>query len=527
MSEKAQVQLKQSSPASFTPVSGGALQRKCACGNHTVAGGECAECAKNKSGLQRKLTIGASNDPLELEADRVADQVLAAPTHSSVSGAPLRIQRYSGQAKEGSDTSPASVDSVLASSGRPLEPALRQDMEQRFGHDFSGVRVHSGAAAEQSARDVNAHAYTVGHDIVFGAGRFAPGTHDGRRLLAHELAHVVQQESGLVSRHVQRASISHQQVTWDNYKGSVPSSSPFGAVTESGLDIPKWKPKVDITDTKEACMVDKKKATKHTAKVWIDPAQFDMVQAIMDEDKSWARPKYKNPDKFCDGVVTQCSTEIGKQVAAASQACKTEVKPCQQAFVKGSTRYAFEVSGTKIEVTSKAECSTKLVSDCEKVMSKSRLFELKDHNAVAAKATSAAECSNPKFKEDCAKHYKDWSPRILRHEQGHFDISNVTAGKAKADLKAKSAQFVATATECGKDNANTEAMKKFNALNALAQLGQSWIDLGKQAEKDYDDETDHGLKQDKQTAWNKKIADGLKEYDLNKPAAPTPKQTPP
>ena len=66
-------------------------------------------------------------------------------------------------------------------------------MEQRFGHDFSRVRVHSGAAAEQSARDVNANAYTVGHNIVFGAGRFAPGTHEGRRLIAHELTHVVQQ----------------------------------------------------------------------------------------------------------------------------------------------------------------------------------------------------------------------------------------------------------------------------------------------------------------------------------------------
>ena len=102
------------------------------------------------------------------------------------------IQRYTGQATGQTDSAPASVDRVLASSGRPLEPALQQDMEQRFGHDFSQVRVHSGAAAEQSARDVNAHAYTVGHDMVFGTGQFAPGTHEGRRLIAHELAHVVQ-----------------------------------------------------------------------------------------------------------------------------------------------------------------------------------------------------------------------------------------------------------------------------------------------------------------------------------------------
>lgn len=91
------------------------------------------------------------------------------------------------------DTAPASVDQALAGAGRPLPAGLRQDMEQRLGHDFSHVRVHGGAMAEQSARDVNAHAYTVGHHIVFGAGRFAPQTHEGRRLIAHELAHVVQQ----------------------------------------------------------------------------------------------------------------------------------------------------------------------------------------------------------------------------------------------------------------------------------------------------------------------------------------------
>ncbi len=144
--------------------------------------------------LQRKLTIGASNDSLEQEADRVADQVSAAPAHSAVSGAP-RIQRYARPATGEVDTAPTSVDRVLASSGRPLGPALQEDMEQCFGHDFSRVRVHSGGAAEQSARDVNAHAYTVGHDIVFGAGRFAPRTQKGRQLLAHELAHVVQQRT--------------------------------------------------------------------------------------------------------------------------------------------------------------------------------------------------------------------------------------------------------------------------------------------------------------------------------------------
>ena len=169
------------------------LQRQCACGSPISSlTGECGEC-KSKKGIQAKLTIGASNDPLEQEADRVADQVLAAPTPAAVSGAPPRIQRYIGQATGDVGTAPASVDHVLASTGRPLDPALRQDMEQRFGHDFSRVRVHSGATAEQSSREVSAHAYTVGHNIVFANGRFAPGSREGRHLIAHELAHVLQQ----------------------------------------------------------------------------------------------------------------------------------------------------------------------------------------------------------------------------------------------------------------------------------------------------------------------------------------------
>lgn len=194
MSIQARKPINAAKTPAFAPVQGALLQRKCAgCGKHASAGGECAECAKKKSPLQRKLAIGASNDPLEREADRVADQVMAAPVRHGVSGTPLRLQRFAGQSNRLTDSAPVSVDQALASPGRPLEPALRLDMEQRFGYDFSQVRVYSGAIAERSARDVNAQAYTVRNKIVFGEGRFCPGTQEGRRLLVHELTHVVQQ----------------------------------------------------------------------------------------------------------------------------------------------------------------------------------------------------------------------------------------------------------------------------------------------------------------------------------------------
>jgi uncharacterized protein DUF4157 len=190
-----QSQTSKAEPPRSSTVGNLLLQRKCDCGSPTSSlTGECAECGSQKR-LQTKLTVGASNDPLELEADRVADQVMAAPSHASVRSPLLSIQRFAGQATAGEGTAPASVHHVLASSGTPLEFALRQDMEQRFGHDFSRVRIHSGGAAEQSARDVNANAYTVGRDVVFGVGRYAPNTSDGRWLIAHELTHVVQQTS--------------------------------------------------------------------------------------------------------------------------------------------------------------------------------------------------------------------------------------------------------------------------------------------------------------------------------------------
>ena len=196
---------QQTKPSSLLSPAQGILQRKCACGNKTIAGGECTECSKKKNSLQRKLTIGASNDPFERDADQVADQVMVMPTNSNIGRTPPRIQRLTGQPVGQTDTAPASVDRVLSSSGRPLEPTIRQDMEQRFGHDFSQVQIYSGLVAEQSARDVNAHAYTAGHNVVFGVGQFAPETHEGKRLLAHELTHVVQQ-SGNASDKMQRQS---------------------------------------------------------------------------------------------------------------------------------------------------------------------------------------------------------------------------------------------------------------------------------------------------------------------------------
>src|SRR5260370_9606598 len=89
---------------------------------------------------------------------------------------------------------PAVVHDVFRSAGEPLDASARTFFEPRFGKDFSHVRVHVDAFAAQSARAVNALAYTVGNHVVFDAGEYDVQRNDGRRLIAHELAHVVQQE---------------------------------------------------------------------------------------------------------------------------------------------------------------------------------------------------------------------------------------------------------------------------------------------------------------------------------------------
>jgi hypothetical protein len=181
------------------------LQRQCACG------GGCPRCQEGL-GIQTKLKISEPGDVYEQEADRIADQVMRMPDPAVQRQKVLekeneeRVVQRKTITSEGQDVSevPSSVDEVLRSPGQPLDTVTRTLMESYFSQDFSPVRVHSDRLADQSARDVSAQAYTVGHNIVFGAGKFLPGTYEGQRLLAHELTHVVQQggSTKLVQRQV-------------------------------------------------------------------------------------------------------------------------------------------------------------------------------------------------------------------------------------------------------------------------------------------------------------------------------------
>lgn len=155
--------------------------------------------AKRKAGSSvpaSTLRVGSHEDSLEHEADRVAASVMGplAPIPTRGRSPEPRVARRAGRGG-GPTVAPASVHQTLREPGDPLPAATRSFFEPRFGHDFSKVRVHHDAAAARSARDLHAAAYTVGQRVVFADGAYSPGDSAGRQLLAHELAHVVQQRA--------------------------------------------------------------------------------------------------------------------------------------------------------------------------------------------------------------------------------------------------------------------------------------------------------------------------------------------
>jgi len=228
----------------------GSLQRACACGNH-AGGGECAACREKREGSLQRSAISsgpAFAPPIVQDVLRSSGQPLDSATRafmeprfghdfSQVSAHTTAPQRSASGLTVGpaNDHYEQEADRAASTVMRLSAPAVHA------GYDFSHVRVHTDAQATQSARAVSARAYTVGRDIVFGAGEYAPTTSAGRQLLAHELTHVVQQSdpsaiSGETQPIVRRWKIGGNTATSDD------ASDTLGGLAQKvGAHFNDWK----------------------------------------------------------------------------------------------------------------------------------------------------------------------------------------------------------------------------------------------------------------------------------------------
>jgi hypothetical protein len=186
------------------------------------------------------IEITSADDPREARADQSAARILAAPAPRGQPRSDLLAPR----------AAPRSVArEMTGTAGHPLAMPVRREFEQRFGHDFSLVRVHTGARAAESARGLDALAFSVGHDIVFGRDAYAPFTVEGRQLLAHELAHTIQSESRDARRLQRRRIPSHAGLSSD-----LPSAGVGFDAARTGLVLAIERAWDELTPARQAAV---------------------------------------------------------------------------------------------------------------------------------------------------------------------------------------------------------------------------------------------------------------------------------
>jgi len=190
--------------------------------------------------VQPKLKMGQANDSYEKEADRIANQVINSPEKHPVENAFKKVNQ-TVQGNTGKGEVSANIESrigALKGGGQPLPESTRSFFEPRFGHDFSKVKVHADSGTAETAKEMNARAFTTGSNIFFGKNEYTTGTSSGRRLLAHELTHVAQQRD---------ISKNHFQPQVSNLVMRLESSiKTAGALTP--LEIEKLSKSTDISD---------------------------------------------------------------------------------------------------------------------------------------------------------------------------------------------------------------------------------------------------------------------------------------
>jgi hypothetical protein len=480
-------------PAASQAAASRILQRRCACGAGAAAKGEeCDECKAAKTrGMQTRLAVSRPADPSEREADAAAAQALRMSDADVRHRSPVAVQRARSVDIDSGREAPPSVDAVVRSEGRPLDRGSRAFFEPRFGYDFSRVRVHDDPSAARSASDVSARAYTVGTHVVFGSGEYAPQSTAGRALLAHELSHVVQQRAV-----VQRESISVEPRLAGEERDE-DEEQPVQLLqrqTEDDLLAGPWPEKDEAARIRaemeaeqeclEAAGPDPAECDPDRSLTWADftgtptgtfsaltfsglreravnvgtlrcrPTAPDAaglpsraVQAFMDPAQSWVRPQFANASD------------------PAQNGCDTRIAGCVSAIGAGQT-------GVHMDTTPSRTCPASVTPRGDN-------------------ANTTDECTSV-LGADCSDRAVAESARLLRHEQGHFDLSCAMAQKANGML--------ASTTD-------------FPALLRAAQRALST------AQSRYDRQTNHGCNASSQSTWESDIAAGLPAITITLPRA--------
>ena len=456
-----------------------------------------------------QLSISQPDDACELEADRVADQVMRMP-HStqdmgmqSSSVSPPQISRQcaaceqeeeitrkadSAENLDKNDGAIAQVNRAVTSGGQPLDQPTRHFMESRFGHDFSQVKIHTHSQAADSAQTINARAYTLGQDVVFNTGEYTPGTESGKHLLAHELTHVVQQ-SGSVQRQVMReegaiaepatSSPADTLVTLDGEITPAPAN-----IDTTGLDV-------DVASLFPAAAESESESTELTSMKGVNKAIAKISAALQascspDRSLTWADFKgspsgsssaetaYKLQIQAANGASLITATfnpqaswvkpMFGKPTDPKATGCEKSVNSCQGWFAKNP-------KGTWGPLT-------KNTSSCS--------ASVPYNSSVTAQQSS--DCSS-QIGAECSRVAQMESDRLLKHEQTHFDIGCAIARKGTMAI-----------------------------LSAAPGTHQQILNAVKKASteqnKKYDNATNHGCNASSQASWEADVKAGLQSVKI-------------
>lgn len=430
--------------------------------------------------LQPKLVIGASADPMEREANRAADAAMgvtrspwgdsrgpAAPgrksalriLHAGADGVHLQAKSSGGLQARG--IAPASVHSVLGQPGQALEPAARAFLEPSFGRSLGEVRIHDGRDASASAADVGAKAYTVGRNVVFGAGEYRPGTPEGRWLLAHEVTHVLQQgEGGLRLQRYEAGEHAQMGETKDSLKGVIEESfKKYTVVAADYLETIAASHGITVSELKDAnrALLKTINVIKHPGP---DKGAYMVVDAKTPNDapegkRVWLTNRTKIEVKSSgtewhdikvlsgkaqgtEGKIMSkyLNTESGFDIGAVIRIPTFATAAVKDAY-KGMAP-KIKPHGVELDYGSGVAMGGDLYESPEQ-MDKAPEAELKDIDALVKRDQTAAKVSDAEWQKATGGRYT----ALAEKNEGHFAPPNAaiatesTAGKTAANNKSE------------------------------------------------------------------------------------------